>query len=631
MKKRIYSWLFGLLLPCLSCFVAGAQEDKVSLTTNAAVGGEVALALNEEAVVGDALQFLRDGVNAIGNPCKWYKVVRPEVEITGKIKKIEATSFRIKSLKIESAPDLEEFFAEDMMGGNQFIQEADFSKCPKIKKLGIQQALLEKIDVKGLQDLSILALGGNKLSSLDVTGCTSLGIIFVHRNQIKKDNMKVFINSLPSRVDKDKGFVVLVDLHPSVTDEGNVCTPDLVKVAIEKNWAIRTAANEDYKGENYQPHVSNEVIKLTTALTVGQGENYIPLGLEAYEGEDFEVEGGTYHSTAGGRRYYLLNSQNLVIKGKIKSLNCSDVHVTSLDISGNPELESLNCSSNANLSNLVLGTPKKLKVLNTSNSPVGAINISAITTLEQLFCINSNIPKQDLSGLVNLRELNCSGNKWMNINVKSCTKLEKLFAAGCNISQIDLSQNTLLREVQLHVNYLRELTLHSPKLISVIVFDNEIEGEAMTNLVKSLPQFVPPTSLGALEYGQFVVYRKDNQPEPDKNKCLVSDVRMAMDKDWKVFSVDMNDKMEEYEGIQSNALQSIGSTNPSVYPSPATEWIEVSRVEPGTEIVLYNLSGSIALRCIAEAAPARISVAELPSGVYYVQAGDWVQSLIIAR
>lgn len=106
MKKRIYSWLFGLLLPCLSCFVAGAQEDKVSLTTNAAVGGEVALALNEEAVVGDALQFLRDGVNAIGNPCKWYKVVRPEVEITGKIKKIEATSFRIKSLKIESHSSL---------------------------------------------------------------------------------------------------------------------------------------------------------------------------------------------------------------------------------------------------------------------------------------------------------------------------------------------------------------------------------------------------------------------------------------------------------------------------------------------------------------------------------------------
>lgn len=621
MKNTLF-FLASILLLIGVCQNLSAQ-DKVVLGTNVPVGTEIALRVNEEAVVGDALQFTRYGQNIMGNPCKWYKVIRPEVEISGKITEIDATSFRLSSLDIKSAPDLEAFFAEDEEKGKLTIREADFSKCPKIQRIGIQKAQLKSVNLSGLSELFLLGLGANELFSIDVTGCNSLSVIFIHRNQIKKDGMKAFINSLPDRSEKDKGFVVVIDTHPDTKDEGNICSAEHVKLAQNKNWALKTASNEDYPGYDYQSHVSDEVIRLTTTLTLKEGvDNYIPLGITTYDGEDVEVEGGTYHSTSGGRRYYKLNSQNLVVKGKVKSFDCHETYLTFLDVSGNPELESLNCSANKGLSRLILGEPKKLKVLKTTGSPVGSIDVSKITTLEKLLCNWSNIPRQDLTGLVNLREINCSGNEWKSMDVRNCTKLERLFAAGCGLRSLDLSSNKQLRELHVYVNYLKELTFDSPLLYNVIAFDNEIEEQAMTNLVNSLPYFIVPPGADDFtpEIAQLVIYRRNNQPDPDKNRCTGEHVQTATERNWKVFSVDMDNNMESYEG---NSLQP-GITRPQVlvYPSPATEWVEVTNVEPGTLIFLYDSSGRSVSHTLSEDESTRIFVENLPSGIYYLSVGD---------
>ena len=359
MNKTLLRTLLSLLL-CLPALLH-AEGDKVTLRTSAPVGSQVALAVNEEAIISDALQLDHSGVNAVGNDCNWYKVIRQEVEITGSITMIETTSFRLESLKIEQAPNLEAFFSEARDRGTQTIQEADFSMCPNITKIGLQMAELKQIKLQGLAQLSLLGVGGNNLSALDVSGCDNLNVIFMHRNQIKEPEMGAFITSLPSRVDQSTGFVVVIDTHPSVTDEGNVCTAEQVRQARDKNWIIKTADNEEYPGSGYQKHISDETIRLTTTLTIGQGDNFIPLGIEAYPDEDFEVEGGTYHSTANGRRYYLLESPNLVIRGKVRSLNCGGTYLTHLDISGNPELETLLCDDNKQLQTLILGSPRKLK------------------------------------------------------------------------------------------------------------------------------------------------------------------------------------------------------------------------------------------------------------------------------
>ncbi|WP_293964491.1 leucine-rich repeat domain-containing protein [uncultured Porphyromonas sp.] len=628
MNKTLLRTLLSLLL-CLPALLH-AEGDKVTLRTSAPVGSQVALAVNEEAIISNALQLDHSGVNAVGNDCNWYKVIRQEVEITGSITMIETTSFKLASLNIEQAPNLEAFFSEERDRGIQTIQEADFSMCPNISKIGIQMAELKQIKLQGLSQLSLLGIGGNNLSALDVSGCNSLSIIFMHRNQIKETEMGAFIASLPSRVGQSNGFVVIIDTHPSVTDEGNVCTAEQVRQARDKNWIIKTANNEEYPGSGYQKHISDETIRLTTALTIGQGDNYIPLGIEAYPDEDFEVEGGTYHSTANGRRYYLLESPNLVIRGKVRSLNCGGTYLTHLDISGNPELESLLCDDNEQLQTLILGNPSKLKRLNTSDSPVGDIDFAVLPALEYLYCRNSQVPSRSLvslPSLTQLKELNCTGNAWSTLDLSKATQLEKLFAAGCGLLKVDLTHCPNLREVQVHVNYLRELPLASDKLYSVIAFDNEISGEQMTQLVESLPTFEAGADPEAPDQAEFIIFRTDNEPEADKNRCLASDVQIATEKNWTVLSVDMDDNKSLYAGEQGNHISLCPTAAISLYVTP--EAVSIEGIPHGETVTLYDLSGVQVYSVAASSSAAVISTDAIPSGVYYLSVGEEIVPLIL--
>ena len=625
----MYKTLLRTLLSLLLCLPAllHAEGDKVTLRTSAPVGSQVALAVNDEAIISDALQLDHSGVNTVGNDCNWYKVIRQEVEITGSITKIEATSFRLASLQIEQAPDLDVFFSEERDRGKQTIQEADFSMCPNITKIGIQMAELKQIKLQGLAQLSLLGIGGNNLSALDVSGCDNLNVIFMHRNQIKEPEMGAFIASLPSRVDQSTGYIVVIDTYPSLTDEGNVCTAKQVRQARDKNWIIKTADNEEYPGSGYQQHISDETIRLTTTLTIGQGENYIPLGIEAYPDEDFEVEGGTYHSTANGRRYYLLESPNLVIRGKVRSLNCGGTYLTHLDISGNPELETLLCDDNKQLQSLVLGTPHKLKTLNTSDSPVGDIDFSLLPSLEYLYCRNSQVPPRSLASLTQLKELNCSGNAWSTLDLSQATQLEKLFAAGCGLLKVDLTHCPNLREVQVHVNYLRELPLASDKLYSVIAFDNEISGEQMTQLVESLPTFEAGADPEAPDQAEFIIFRTDNEPEADKNRCMASDVQIATDKNWTVLSVDMDDNKSPYAGEQGNHISLCPTAAVSLYVTPGA--VRIEGIPHGETVTLYDLSGVQVYSVAASSSAAVISTDAIPSGVYYLSVGEEIVPLIL--
>ncbi len=625
MNKTLLRTLLSLLL-CLPALLH-AEGDKVTLRTSAPIGSQVALAVNEEAIISDALQLDHSGVNAAGNDCNWYKVIRQEVEITGSITMIETTSFRLESLKIEQAPNLEAFFSEAHDRGTQTIQEADFSMCPNITKIGLQMAELKQIKLQGLAQLSLLGVGGNNLSALDVSGCDNLNVIVMHRNQIKEPEMGAFITSLPSRVDQSTGFVVVIDTDPSVTDEGNVCTAEQVRQARDKNWIIKTADYEEYPGFGYQKHISDETIRLTTTLTIGQGDNFIPLGIKAYPDEDFEVEGGTYHSTANGRRYYLLESPNLVIRGKVRSLNCGGTYLTHLDISGNPELETLLCDDNEQLHSLVLGSPHKLKMLNTSNSPVGDIDFAVLPALEYLYCRNSQVPSRSLTSLTHLKELNCSGNAWSTLDLSKATQLEKLFAAGCGLLKVDLTHCPNLREVQVHVNYLRELPLASDKLYSVIAFDNEISGEQMTHLVESLPTFEAGTDPEAPDQAEFIIFRTDNEPEADKNRCMASDVQIATDKNWTVLSVDMDDNKSLYAGVQGNHISLCPTAAVSLYVTP--EAVRIEGIPHGETVTLYDLSGVQVYRVAASSSATIISTDAIPSGVYYLSVGEEIVPLIL--
>lgn len=151
----------------------------------------------------------------------------------------------------------------------------------------------------------------------------------------------------------------------------------------------------------------------------------------------------------------------------LKSLNCSLNLLTTLDLTGLTQLTNLECAENvltqinfANASSihnlscrfnfltvLNLSSLNNLQTLNFDYNQLTAINLSNLTQLTDLGCQSNQFTSIDLSALVNLVSLNCSYNQLSTIDL---TGLNSITTLNCSHNQItgleltDLNQLVLL-------------------------------------------------------------------------------------------------------------------------------------------------------------------------------------------
>lgn len=631
--KKVFTFVLFALLSLIGITVAQGQEpDKVVLKSGHKTGFFVTLELNYGAEVDpqalELVDILEEDQKTQIKKVR-YKLLKPEVTITGNIKLINATFFKLSGVEIVRAPNLESFFSEPWPQQAGQIDKADFSACPNLQKLALSNAQLKEINVKGCSKLEILALAGNQLKELDLTGCSALYWVQMQSNLFEPDGFDRMIKTLtPKPGGEDNGYLFVIDLHPSAKDQ-NKCSAKNVRDAKAVNWIVRDATNEGYPGYDYKPNqLSSEEIHIKTRLTIGQGDNYIPLGIEAHELEEFEVEGGEYTTTANGKRYYKISSQSLIIRGKVKSFDCSSAEITYVDVSKNPELETLNIEDNAYLSKVIFGDISKLRHLYAGDIKLGnSIDLSKAENVESLFCQRTGVAMPDLSKLTKLRELNCTGNKWSKLDVSQLPKLEILIAADCGIRSIDLSQNHKLRDVQLQGNYLKALKFTSPSLFHAVIFDNEIKDANMTELMESLPKFRRSHEDGAPEEALIIVVNKDGNPE--LNKCLDTDVAIAVKKNWKVRAIDSDYQISPYEGIKSKAIEQLGSASLNIYPNPTTDVLKVEGVPAGLSIQLFDTRGVLVRSFISQGDIVTMAVDTLPKGIYMLRIADRTHKVLV--
>ncbi|MCL5127785.1 T9SS type A sorting domain-containing protein [Algibacter sp. L4_22] len=140
-------------------------------------------------------------------------------------------------------------------------------------------------------------------------------------------------------------------------------------------------------------------------------------------------------------------------------LTISNNRLTSLDVSNNLKLETLECNSNNLLTSLDVTKNTVLKTLRTNASPVGNLDLSKNTALESLYCYGSSINALNLennSALINLR---CNSNTITSLNLNNNPNLDYLDFSDNTIETIDLSANTNLRILDIDANLLSDLNL----------------------------------------------------------------------------------------------------------------------------------------------------------------------------
>ena len=142
----------------------------------------------------------------------------------------------------------------------------------------------------------------------------------------------------------------------------------------------------------------------------------------------------------------------------LEYLECGGLPLTSLDVSGMPNLETLSCGSQNNqLESVNCSGCPKLTGLGVTN--VSKLNASNCTALKKLFCPERKLTELNVSGCTGLEVVTCSGNQLTSLNVSGLPNLKKLYCSGCRLTSINVSGCTGLEVLCCDVNQLTNLKL----------------------------------------------------------------------------------------------------------------------------------------------------------------------------
>ena len=231
---------------------------------------------------------------------------------------------------------------------------------------------LKSLDVSNNTALTELDCSGNSLKSLDVSNNKALTTLRCFGNQIRGAAMTNLVNSLPTRPDNDGNFIVY-----DYQNEGNIITPDQVKVAKDKGWAVKKLNNYG----NVVNYAGEEAIAIDA--TNFPDDNFRKI----VAAKDINTDGDNYLSVEEMDAVWMLDVENKGIADltgvgnfwNLIALMCSGNTLTNLDVSKNTELVGLDCSNNR----------------------LTALNFSQNTVLSEVLCYGNNIKGEAMTSLVN--------------------------------------------------------------------------------------------------------------------------------------------------------------------------------------------------------------------------------------
>lgn len=174
-----------------------------------------------------------------------------------------------------------------------------------------------------------------------------------------------------------------------------------------------------------------------------------------YVMERFDTNGDGSISQDEADNVTSINARNMGIESldgiqmftNLQYLNCAGNELTSLDLSGNPQLLKLICESNK-ITGLDLSHNPELQLLNCFDNRLESLDLSSNTKLESLTCGGAVVfDTIDLSHNTELKSFAYIIGEMEEIDLSSNTKLETLWISTTPLKQLDLSANTNLSQV----------------------------------------------------------------------------------------------------------------------------------------------------------------------------------------
>lgn len=197
---------------------------------------------------------------------------------------------------------------------------------------------------------------------------------------------------------------------------------------------------------------------------------------------------------------------------ELQVLNITGCKVTSLDFSNNPNMTNINCADMKTLTDINVSACTNLQYLFVGNNPLTSLDVTKNTKLKQLSIHKTKItsidiskntalsklyafgnpqlksldwthntgltylsvydnkwPTLDVSMLKYLQTLLCFNNNLTSLDLSNNTALTGLSCYGCSLTTLDLSNNSALTHIDCHQTRITSLTLH-PKTPTQMIF-----------------------------------------------------------------------------------------------------------------------------------------------------------------
>lgn len=544
MKKFIPALtLIVLSLLSLATSARAQQENKITLSTSTPLGEYIEL-----KIVADGDLYQVEGAETssyAGSDRIRYKVLSPTISIKGAIKRLDCNNNAIESIDASQCTSL-----QTLMAGKCQLKDLKLASKNKVSMLSVNDNALTSIVLTDCPELKSLYAQNNQLTELDLTGASKkLTTLMTYGNNLQGEAMKSFLESLPNR--KDTYSASLYGIDTKLASEKNVITKDEVAEALSRGWEIWDVNGGSYtKYEGSDPIDDIATITMETELPVGEK---IELVILTVNNEPIEIEGAVGDFESGTPIKYLIQSPQIVLKGKIEELNCRmNSGIRSITFLRAKNLKKITCHENK-LEQLDLQGCPVLEELLVSKNKIKSLQLSNNSTLKQLTCNENLLTELDLSNQSQLSSIIASGNPLTAINLKNCTSLRELVVNNCSLTTLDLSDCSILYRL--------------------ITYCNRIKSKGMKDLVTSLNE-------NPDEQREKVFYAIDKTREEEVNSITKAEVKRAVEKGWKVYNYNFFDP-QPYEGDEEDWVE---------LEFPAEELKEISLEAKGENVQFEGAS-----------------------------------------
>lgn len=180
--------------------------------------------------------------------------------------------------------------------------------------------------------------------------------------------------------------------------------------------------------------------------------------------------------------YNALTSLNLTNLTKLQSLECHNNQLETLDVSDLESLTIFTCNDNL-LRSLDVSKLVWLKHFECYKNSLTSLDMGEISRIQLLYCYSNKLSSLDLSHLTSLVILTCSGNPLNKLDVSSLTKLTELTCGGNGLTTLDVGNLTSLRVLSCSANALTSLDLTKlTALQELSCGDNRLRSLDLSNL-----------------------------------------------------------------------------------------------------------------------------------------------------